>query len=334
MAAHFTLAATLAVGACRDAQGPDDPSDVLTAAIVSNPVRVSSASAAGVSFRGSATDMVAFVSLPPGSVPDGERAVIRRRAGGSGVSRTIVDGGFDPVAVAAAAGDTLDIEVTMAGGGAAHPFIVVVPADRRPIVVRTDPPPTRRDVPLNSTMLIVFSEPMDGVTLTSANVRLLRGTEALVASLEFGDPDQVTVVLAPAAPLRGGTDYRLVMTQGLRDLDGDALEAAVTVEFTTAEAEVASVTVTPASATITDTTTLSVTVRDAQGNILHGHPVSWTSSDTTVARLLWATDTTAFVQGGRAGVATVTATSGGVSGFAVISVTDPAAARTPGRRFP
>jgi len=50
-----------------------------------------------------------------------------------------------------------------------------------PVIVRTNPPPKKRDVPLNAAIVIVFSEPVDGRTLNSSAVQLLRGTTPVAA---------------------------------------------------------------------------------------------------------------------------------------------------------
>lgn len=63
--------------------------------------------------------------------------------------------------------------------------------------------------------------------------------------------------------------------------------------------------------------TITPTLKDAGGNILTGRAVSWTSSDTTVARVT----PTGVVTGVAIGTATVTATSEGKSASATVRVT-------------
>jgi TolB protein len=216
------LIAATAVGGCEDALLPlHCESDaflcvrpVLTTAIVSDP---------GAS--------VAYVSLPPGTVPDAEHVTIRNRRTGSRRTVPMQDGGFDPVSLEAGANDTLDLDVQRAGGGAALAFMVTVPPSRRPIVVRTDPPPRKRDVPLNAMMLVVFSEPINPATLTSSAVQLLLGGAPVAGTLAFGDSVHLTATFTPADSLVGGAEYALRVTQEITDLQGDQLEAPVTVEF-------------------------------------------------------------------------------------------------------
>ena len=89
---------------------------------------------------------------------------------------------------------------------------------------------------------------------------------------------------------------------------------------------VASVTVTPASASVTvgGTYGFGVTVKDASGNGLTGQTVTWASSDTAVATV----SGSGVARGVGAGSATITAASAGISGRAILTVTAPVASVT------
>src|SRR6185312_4811805 len=82
---------------------------------------------------------------------------------------------------------------------------------------------------------------------------------------------------------------------------------------------VASVSVSPNSATlrVSNTSQLTATVRDAGGNVLTGHTVTWSSSATAAATVSASGLVTAVAPGS----ATITATSDGKSGTSTISVT-------------
>src|SRR5205807_10440296 len=134
----------------------DPPPD--STGIVSDRVVEASLSTASV------TEDVVFVSLPPCAILLGGFATIRDARTGSAAAAAMSGGGFDPVPLRAAAGDTLAVDVRLVAGGN-QPFYLVVPASRRPVVVRTDPPPRKRDVPLNTSIVVVFSEP---IRVTSA----------------------------------------------------------------------------------------------------------------------------------------------------------------------
>ena len=84
-------------------------------------------------------------------------------------------------------------------------------------------------------------------------------------------------------------------------------------------APVASVSVTPASASVQvgGTQQYAAVARDANGNVLTGRTVTWASNSLGVATVSGTGLATAVA----AGSATITATSGGISGSASITVT-------------
>ena len=96
--------------------------------------------------------------------------------------------------------------------------------------------------------------------------------------------------------------------------------------LTTPPAPVASVTVTPAAATVGVGTTvqLTVTMKDAAGSVLTGRAVTWATSPGAVATV----SSAGLVTGTAAGSATITATSEAKTGTAAITVTAPVASVT------
>jgi uncharacterized protein YjdB len=97
--------------------------------------------------------------------------------------------------------------------------------------------------------------------------------------------------------------------------EGQSGTAAVTVTFV----PVASVTVSPTTASLQvgQTTQLTATPKDANGNPLSGRVVTWASSNTTVATV----SGSGLVSAKAAGSATITATSEGQNGTSSITVT-------------
>lgn len=176
---------------------------------------------------------VSFVSLPPGSVPGGAVALIRNRRTGAVVSASMVDGGFDPVGVAARVGDLLLTQVLGATGDSLASAGTAVPANSRPRPVRTIPPRGKTDVPVNARMSVVFSEPIDPSTVTASSVRLLVAGVPVAGQVGVEGPDNLRATFTPAEPLAPSTEYELVVTTAIRDLDGEALDAAFGVLFTT-----------------------------------------------------------------------------------------------------
>src|SRR6266705_3298887 len=67
-------------------------------------------------------------------------------------------GGIDPVPVPAIPGDTLELVATDSSGHSVR-YVKVVKAPNAPVVIRTEPPKKKTDVPLNAAIVVVFSEP-------------------------------------------------------------------------------------------------------------------------------------------------------------------------------
>ncbi len=241
--ARVQLALVVCVGlaaACSDNTGPRrlagaTPLDTLPGLIVSQPVGSAGAAAAGALGAQrivAAGSSVAYVSLPPGTVPTGLLATIRDRANGQSVTAAVVDGGFDPVAIPASVGDTLGVDVTRSGSAGPLHAVEPVRAHRPPEVVRTSPPNGGRDVPLNASIIVVFSDPIDSSSLVAGAVKLQAGI-AVAGTLSFGDPQHLTALFIPAAPLAAGTTYGLEVSGGIKDLGGDSIGSPVRVAFTT-----------------------------------------------------------------------------------------------------
>jgi hypothetical protein len=195
------------------------------------------ASASGAAAAWSEAE-VAYVSAAPGTLPGALSVRVRNVTAGDPATPPIPvsDGGFDPVSVRAASGDQLELAITQLGGTIAFTY-VVVPPRRPPTVVRTNPPRGRTDVALSIRLVIVFSEPIDPQSLDETSVTVLRGDVALtgVVSLIPGTPFMAEFV--PDSPLEPSTEYELIVTTAVRDLDGDALPEEYRSHFTTVEVE-------------------------------------------------------------------------------------------------
>ena len=275
---------------CSDIPGPDCCDPTLTDVVVSDPIAAAGLTASatvGPAFLSSngAEDSVALVSLPPGTAPIGSRdAAIRLVGDGAPIFTTVRDGGFDPVAVAAQPGDTIEIRMTDAGGAALRVLRVPVAARRPPVVVRTGPGRKKTDVPLNSAIVVVFSEPIAEASLSGSSLQLFRGQFPVAGTVRVLQGTGATVAFVPSAPLSRNTDYRLVVSGAVRDLDGDALETGVTVPFQTGQSSTgpaASITVSPDTVYLAGATyQMTATVQDAAGTELIDQPV-WSTSDPT-----------------------------------------------------
>jgi hypothetical protein len=248
LAAASVAAAILAL-ACSETQGPSQTPIHPGAFIVSSPVQALEPAVTVRSAGATFEPTVVYVSLPPGSIPKGFTATIRDLRTGSSVTAQVVNGGFDPVALPAVEGDTIAIAVQTTAATSPLSFRVIASASKRPAVVRTNPPAHKRDVTLNSIVVIVFSEPLDSTTVDAGSVQLWRGTTQVAGTVRFADATHLRAEFHPDSLLAPQTDYQLLVTTAIRDLNGLALDSAVTVPFTTGTA------VAPATLHITITTT-------------------------------------------------------------------------------
>ena len=283
---------------CNDASGPSDPRDptlpatpeaIVLQGAISEPVASLgnvSASSAAISVSSGGTVYVAFAA---GEQPDWQSLRLGNRTSGltDTTSHPVVDGGMDPIGIAANIGDTLQLDV-MRFDGSTVSLKAGVPSTRAPRVVRTNPQPGRVDVAVNSRILVVFSEPVDATTLTAATVRLLNGSEPIEGTFVISG-STLSVEFEPAQPLLPNTPYALVVNRGVQDLSGDSLQKSISAQFQTGNAvgpaPVATVTMNaPATAlTIGSTLQFSAVLKDAAGNTLTGRAVAWSSSNTAAA---------------------------------------------------
>lgn len=237
------LRTVLTVGAvaCSDSVSPPPPPPAppvspAFVALVSDPApsrSPSSGYAGSILFSThDAAGTVAYVSLHPGTVPRGNTLSIKNLRTAQVVLSRLVDGGADPVPIAAAVGDTLELVATDSGGIGLR-LLLSVPARRPPKVVRTRPPNGGRGVPLNLSIGAVFSEPIQAASATTETVILTAGGERVPGSV-VTSADGLSVDYVLNQPLVPNGDYALRLTRGLRDLAGDPLEEEVEARFTTA----------------------------------------------------------------------------------------------------
>jgi len=187
----------------------------------------------------------------------------------------------------------------------------------------------------DTVITLSFTEVTDGSGKpASYDVRYVAGSTltwgASVPSVSHGTcatPVAGTVIGAARAcvvsGLTAGTTYsfEVVAYRGTLKVDAvfGALSNIATSSTWAVVAPVASVSVAPATATVTTggTQHLAATLKDASGNGLTGRSVAWTSSNAAVATIGGSGLVTAIA----AGSATITAASGGKSGTATITVT-------------
>ena len=245
----MTIVTVLTI-ACQETQGPGGrqgpdplpppPPPVLGSLIVSNPTTPALPSGSSRSLR-LAGELV-YISLPPGSFPNGVTIAVRDRRSGAVAAAPIVLGGADPFPIVGIAGDTLDIQIALGGSSDTLAYISLVPLRRPPVLVRTEPPVGKRDVPLNSVLILVFSEPLDRQTLTDTTLQLVLASTPISGTIGVADTTGLAITFTPHQPLDPGAKYTLIASVGIRDQSGEALESPVTLSFTTLSGSAAPVT--------------------------------------------------------------------------------------------
>jgi hypothetical protein len=226
----LAIALGLLAGGCsdgperQDALGPDPSGPA--APIVSDPVSAPS----GTSFSLTGSGFV-YVSLQPGTVPGATSASIANARTGTSFTLGLADGGLDPVALPASVGDTIAFTIHGSSGGSPTSVGLVVPAGLRPSVVRTYPP-ARRDQPMLSIVRVIFSEPMNPVTITGATVQILLNGSPLSGQVQ-ASADGLSATLELDEPLAPLTEYTLFIGASVADSDGETLGEPITVTFST-----------------------------------------------------------------------------------------------------
>lgn len=254
-----------------------------TLVIVSAPsvqLRSLASAVAGATSAASVTNLdgqsVAYVSLTPQTGLGGMKAAIRNRRTGDSVVVSMVDGGFDPTPIAAIIDDSLTIDIRDKTS-VILAATVRVPKRRPPALVRTDPPKGKTEVPLNSQIAVVFSEPVDPATV-ARGVQLFNGVTAVAGTVTLS-PSGIIAQFSPDLQLAPMTTYELVVDTTVRNLMGEALDSAVHVSFATGSSSgttgasntvVASlaVSVLPSSVIVGRPLSFMVTVMDASGNVI------------------------------------------------------------------
>ncbi|MFL5612495.1 MAG: Ig-like domain-containing protein [Gemmatimonadaceae bacterium] len=220
---------------CSDNTGPSALDSLPDIAGLTISAPVAGVERGAATFAAVATEgTLVYVSLAPKSTTSGRQATIRNMATGQSITADVLNGGFDPIALPASIGDTLIIDVADATGVVTNAVRVVKPR-RPPVVVRTDPPPQKKDVPLNAIIVVVFSEPIDPATLGAGSIALLRGTTSVPGTVRLADTAQLRAEFHPDELLDPDTDYQLVLSEAIRGVNGLPLDSRVTVPFATGE---------------------------------------------------------------------------------------------------
>jgi uncharacterized protein YjdB len=218
------------------------------------------------------------------------------------VSREVVLG----LVVSILLGACADASPTATDLGATRPTLDIVSGNGQSAPAGTELP-----APLVVRVITSSGAPVPGQIL---NFRVIAGGGSVYAGVGVTDGNG-----------RAQEHWTLGSTSGtpqrveVRAVDSSTGEPVVFGTFTAiAEGGVGTVTVSPGSRTIEvgDSIDFSATLRDSHGNVLTGRPVTWSSSNTSVATI----DTNGRLRTRIGGTVTVTATSEGRTGTATVVV--------------
>lgn len=222
----LTLAVALA--ACSDSPAPTGPdaTELLPGLTVSD---VQPGPAGGG--LSAASPGVAYISASPGTFSDAVSITITNLDNGASETIDAQENGFDPIILEAEPGDEIEIVVHHSDGSTTS-YKTFVPVRKRPRVVRTVPPRSATDVVLSVSVFVIFSEPVDGTTITAGTFQLQFDDEPVDGTIDL-DEEGLISSFKPMDLLREGSAYKVLVTTGVADLAGDTLEEQFETTFRT-----------------------------------------------------------------------------------------------------
>ncbi|HYL56343.1 MAG TPA: Ig-like domain-containing protein, partial [Gemmatimonadales bacterium] len=180
----------------------------------------------------------------------------------------------------------------------------------------------------DTSVVTVTAAPVAAVTLSPSSASLLVGQTTQLGATTTDSAGNVlsgrTVTWTssnPAVTTVNGTGLASAVSVGSATITATSEGQGGTAAISVSNVPVATVRVSPASASVLagQTVQLAATTRDGSGNVLTGRSIVWTTSNGSVATV----SGSGLVIGVTAGSATITATSEGQSGSAATTVTNP-----------
>ncbi|HLP74563.1 MAG TPA: Ig-like domain-containing protein [Bacteroidales bacterium] len=102
-----------------------------------------------------------------------------------------------------------------------------------PEITSVTPANNRTSIPLDSKMIVSFSEKINAASVTSETFYLKKGQSVVNGTITISDS---AATFTPALKLEAGTVYTITITNHVSDLSGNNLPVTYTWSFTTAEA--------------------------------------------------------------------------------------------------
>jgi hypothetical protein len=283
------------------------------------------ASGSTASGSAAASAEVSWVSLVPGTVPDGTTATIVNRRTAQRITAAIVGGGFDPQPIPASLGDTIQISVSRAGQPETE-AVMSLAARPGPRIVRSRPPRGQTDAPLNTIITLVFTEPLDPASVTPSSVTLATSTGAPVAGAVRIMPGPGYIVeFTPSTLLAPLTTYSLTVSN-VKNLAGVPLAAPTSIPFTTSTTVGSDPTIAFYAQAVREIPVNSSFRARAFVSSTGAIPTSWRSRDPSIATVDSVDIWYGRVVGIRPGTTVIEGSALGVTDSIVVTVLAPAPA--------
>src|SRR5436190_9346052 len=100
-------------------------------------------------------------------------------------------------------------------------------------VIETSPPAGKAAIPVSTTFVVVFSEPLDAATVTDDSLALRDAAGTEVASVVSHDQGGASVVFDPDDDLASDSDYTLSVASTIRGESGDGLGGTASFQYHT-----------------------------------------------------------------------------------------------------
>ena len=333
------LATLVAVLSCGGADGLAPMSDASSSGrtlrdglYASGPVATGNIALDRMGANGSAApsaEEVSWVSLVPGTVPDGATATIVNLQSGERATVPIVEGGFDPYPIPVNMGDTVQVAVSRVGKPDAAASLSVS-ARTGPKIVRSRPPRGQTDAPLNTIITLVFTEPLAPASVNPTTVSLMTTAGSPIAGrVRILPGPGYTVEFTPSALLTPSTGYSLTVN-GVLSLAGTPLAASTSIAFTTAGTVGSGSAIVPYGQAVREILVGSHFL--ANGLVASGSgvslPTDWRSRDPSIATVVPLGNSYGYVVGIRPGTTFIEGSALGATATIAVTVLPPAPAST------
>ncbi|MEQ1794754.1 MAG: Ig-like domain-containing protein [Nitrospira sp.] len=274
-----------------DVMPPGGSADVATNRLLtvqfSEPINATTVSATTVTVSNSGTPVSGRLSL--GTGPNGPNTVATFLPNQLLSATTGYDVALSPAILDTAGNPLVSFGSSFTSGTGVDNF--------KPSVVSSSPLFHERfsvpkNIPLNTKIVVIFSEPMNPLTLTTNSVQVTFTSDASTASVPVSgaleiSADLRTVTFAPAQPLAPASTYSVTLGSGITDLAGNTLLPVLGTSFVT-------------GVQAAESTPLTVTMSPAGGdtNIALNAPVTFQFSRSVAPTTLTASTVTVTGSGG------------------------------------